>query len=366
MPGDMREDFAAAIEDLSKADTSGAGGAAGGEDRQPAEPLAGREPDTTPRVESKDTIPPAGQQDEKRVDPPEGEKKPDAPEGEKKPDAPAIKAPASWKPEEREAWAALPDVAKAAVIRRERQVDEALRQSTAAREFVGRFVQTIQPYQHFIQAEGSDPLTAVQNMFRTAGVLQSAPPGQKAAEVARMIQHFGVDIALLDQALTAAVQGKQAPAAPQDAIMRHLDQRLQPVMQFIERTQGAQAQSEQALAYEVQTEWETFASKPENEFAEDLRQDMADLMELAARRGVPMDLQAAYTRATLAHPTISKIVQQRKASAEAAQQTAAARRAKEAAASVGSDTPSRETGSSSGGSLREDLVASMGALAGSR
>jgi hypothetical protein len=316
---------------------------------------------TRPAIESKDTLPkdeksPAEEvaKDEKKV---EGEEQPKG----------RTKAPASWKAEEREGWEATPEPAKAAILRREREVDTALRESSAARQFAQQFMDTIAPYRQYIAADNSTPLVAVRNMMQTAAILSGAPPGRRAAEVARMIQHFGIDVNLLDEALAATFSGKQPATDPNEQLLRLVDQRLAPVQQFIQQSQSVQAQQTQQLRDSAATEWGEFSSKPEFEYAEDVREDMADILDLAARRGQTMDLSTAYARATMLHPTISKLIEQKNSAKSAAQQTAAARRAKDAAASLGSSAPSREAGSDEdGGSIREALASSITALANRR
>lgn len=277
--------------------------------------------------------------------------------------APAVskQAPVSWKPEEREQWASMKPEAQSAVIRREREVDAALRTSAEARRFHDEFVKTVQPYEAMIRAENSTPLRAVNELFMTAAALRTAPPGMKAALVADMIMEFGIDLPTLDRTLLARLQGAPAPGHTTDPILEAVDQRLKPVMDFFTQIQGAQQGSIQQLETEVSTTWDEFATNPEYEFANDLKEDIADILELAGRRKQVVSLQDAYKRATLAHPTISKILADRQQANGATQQTAAARRALAAAVSLPSNggAPSRDGEEEGDGSIRSDILSSV-------
>ena len=156
------------------------------------------------------------------------------------------------------------------------------------------------------------PAAAIQNLFQTAAQLRTAPPGQKAQLVADMIMQFGVDLNALDGALTSRLSGRpQQGGHPLDPVMQMIDQRLQPVQQFINTFQQNRQQADQQIEQQAVSSWETFANDAKNEFAWDLKDEIADILELAARRGQVVSLQDAYARATLAHPTISGIVQRR-------------------------------------------------------
>ena len=276
------------------------------------------------------------------------------------PVAPASRAPISWKPEIREEWAKLPPTVQQEVMRREREVDNALRTSAESRKFYDQFVQTVTPFEAILRSENAHPLVAIQELFKTASALRTAPAPDRATLVADMIMRFGVDINLLDEALATRAQNpgaRQAPAAPA------FDPRM--IDQAIEQRESQRQQ--QMIQSQVQSEWDAFAAKPEFEFANDLREEIAGLLEIASRRSQILSLPDAYKRATLLHPTIAGIVQQRQQAEQSAQHTAAARRAKEAAASIGSGAPSRGgEGEEDAGDIRSAITASVRKLSSSR
>lgn len=267
------------------------------------------------------------------------------------------KAPASWKPEEREAWKDLSLTAKAAIQRRERETDVALRTSADARKFTEGFQRAIAPFQQMIASEGSDPVTATYNLMQTAALLRSGPRQDKARYVAEMIKRFDVDIGMLDDFLSSGQTQRNDPASQLEQL---LDQRLKPVTEFIsgvqQRQQHYQTQEQQSAASEL----DAFQNDPANEFVNDVGDIMADILSAHAQAGRVISLQDAYRRATLAHPEVSQIIAKRQVGQSAAQLSAAARRAQNAAASVsGSGAPRGEDQDEDDGSVRSAIAASV-------
>ena len=246
--------------------------------------------------------------------------------------APA-RGPVSWRPDLREKFAKLDPDVQQEVLRRDKEVETALRETSGARQYAAALHQVISPYEAMIRAEGGNAVTAVDSLLKTAYHLRTANPHQKATMVAQMITQHAVDLDLLDNVLSQLVQGKQAQIQ-QDPMMQHVMRELAPIKQFVSGLQQRQGQMFQADSAAVQTEYEAFAADPANEFINDVASDMADFLDVATKQGRKMSLSEAYTRATLAHPTISKVIADRKVSAGAAQRSAATRRARNASASL--------------------------------
>jgi hypothetical protein len=213
--------------------------------------------------------------------------------------------------------------------------------------------------------------------MKTAAALRTGSPAYRAQLVASMIRDFAIPIDVLDQAIVALQQGGPGAGAPGQAphagngfaLQQMLQQQLAPIQQFMQQFQQSQTQTQQAQTQQAAQALEEFAADPANEFIYDVGQEMADLLEMAAKRGQPLSLQDAYRRATLAHPSISQILENRRATQGAAQQTAAARRAKNAAASVSSTSaPLRgdENDDDGKGDLRSDLMSAMRTVSTSR
>lgn len=282
--------------------------------------------------------------------------------------APVGRAPASWKPEEREGWEKMDPRHQAAVSRREREITQTLAQTAGMRNFANEIAQTLNPYMAMIQAEGSTPARAIAEVMKTAAFLRSGPSQGKAAAIADLIQTYGIDVMELDRVLTARRDGNpQGQRQDTSGIQQLLQQQLAPIQEFMTSIQSQRQQAQQRVTQQAQQTLGQFMEDPANEFAEDVREDMADLLELAANRGHTLSLQDAYKRATLAHPTISQIVSRRQAQQSATQQSAAAQRARNASVSPsGSGAPTQSNDGESDGSLRSDIMSSVRTLASSR
>lgn len=267
------------------------------------------------------------------------EAKPDEPPPESRPTA---KAPESWKPIAREHWAKLPADVQQEVVRREREITLTLQQTAQQRKLAEHFTESIRPFEAMIRAENRDPVTAASELFATAAMLRMGSPVQKAQLVANMVKNFGIPV----EALDAALVGEQIPDED-SKLQRLLDQRLAPVNEFITEVKSLKQQRQEKAGSEVMSEIEQFSQNPANEFFDDVREEMADLMEFASKRGRPLTLKQAYDKATALNPEISKVLEQRKAADIA--------KKREAAASLPSSPPPQSGAKPGNGSLRDDL-----------
>lgn len=261
------------------------------------------------------------------------------------------KAPASWSPGNRESWSKLPPNVKQQVMKREREVNVALQGSAEARKMVGRLNETLMPYRDgLINAGINDPMQAVGQALYHESILRTGSLDQKAQMIANLIKNYNVDIAALDGML--AGQGAQ-PSNPNAQLEAMIDQRMGPVNQFLQMQQQQYQQAayqEQAQASQAVDEFSQSA-----EFINDVRNDMADMMDAAAARGQQMTLQEAYTKACAIHPEISQILAQRQQQQQIMGTNNATAQKKAAASSI---TGGRAGGGEGGGdlSLRDQIA----------
>jgi hypothetical protein len=326
---------------------------AGPESADP-EPFALSEPEG--RVEQKEAAPAAGRDAtgkfKKKGD---AEPQPSAPTAEKaspsitpgpksEPKAqPSERAPASWRPDVREHWAALPSEVRAEVARREQEVQRTLQETAEARKFTEQLQNVIRPYEMFIKAENSNPLQAIDNLMATAARLRTGTAPELAQMVAGIVKQFGVGRFgknFIEQLDTALVGEVPASDPVQSQVQQVLQQQLAPVQQFMSQFQQAQAAQQQQAAQAAQGEVESFLAQAE--FANDVREDMADLMEVAQRRGRDLSLQDAYRQACVANPRVRGVLEARAKTKGVQQLTGAAQKARAAAVSV-SGSPALST-----------------------
>jgi predicted DsbA family dithiol-disulfide isomerase len=256
------------------------------------------------------------------------------------------------------------------------QAAQTLAQTAEARNLHTEFNRTVQPFMHEIQQDGVTPLKAVENLMNTAAWLRRGNPAQKAQVVASIIKTYGIDISALDEVLASGQydstvypqgQGQVRQPSYDPAIISAIEQKFAPTMQFVQSLQERMQQSEQQKVQEMTSASEQFLNDPANEFAWDVKDDMADLIEYAAKRGQQMSLQEAYRRATMLHPDISKILEGRRPVQEPL--SPAAIRAKQAAsvspANSGAPIGGNEEDDQSG-DLRSDLRSSIRKVTSSR
>ena len=96
----------------------------------------------------------------------------------------------------------------------------------------------------------------------------------------------------------------------------------------------------------------------QNEFANDVRFEMADLMEMAGRRGDTLDLQGAYEKALLLRPDIQQVINQRTAGQNAVTGNQSIEGKRNAAVSVAGGS-AMQGGVKAPSSMREAIESAM-------
>jgi hypothetical protein len=218
-----------------------------------------------------------------------------------------IKAPQSWKPQVREHWPKLPKDVQLEVQRREKHIENTLRETAEARRLAEEFQNTIRPFEPLIASQNSTPIQAVKNLMTSAAGLTIGTPLQKAQIVTNIIRQYGVDIQALDQLLV----GETPQAGPDPQIQQYLQQQLAPVQQFVAQLQQQKQQYEQTHTQQLQSEIAEFSQTAD--FFEDVREHMADLLEVASRRGQSMSLQQAYDIACRSNPDVAPLYTRKEA-----------------------------------------------------
>lgn len=249
--------------------------------------------------------------------------------------APQDRAPASWRPDVREHWSNLPAEVKAEVARREREMQSTLQETAEARRFSDQLNKVIAPYEAFIRAENSNALQAIDNLMGTAARLRTGTGPELAQLMAGMVKQFGVGRfgQPFIEALDSALAGEIPRVDPQQAqLQQAIQQQLAPVQQFMSQFQQAQIAQQQRAQEQAIGEVSQFIERAE--FGEDVREDMADLLEVAQRRGKELTLADAYRQACLINPRVRSVLQARAKQKGAQQLTGAAQKAKAAAVSV--------------------------------
>jgi hypothetical protein len=218
-------------------------------------------------------------------------------------------APVGWNPELREQWAGLPEGVKKQIHQREQHMAQAMQGTSQARQIAQDFGGISQKYGSVMAAEGfQNPMQAVDTMLQTVTELRMGSPAQKAGRIAELIQAYNIDIGTLDSHLSAQLEGKPVQQQQQmDPNIQHMiDQRMQPMNQMMNQLAGMQQQKEQRGNMAAQQEVQQFAQNAE--FLDDVRHDVADLIDMATKHGRDMPLQEAYDKACAMNPAIANVL----------------------------------------------------------
>lgn len=228
-------------------------------------------------------------------------------------------APLGW---EAELWGGVPEGARDHITAREAEVERVLRNSSEARkshQVIGNMHQT---YGALMASEGwQHPLEAFDNVMQTVSQLKMGSPEQRAQTMANLINHFGVDISSLDNALVGEAPPEEVQQ--QSQMQQMIDQRMAPVNQMMGNLANLQQQKMVESNQQVSQEVEQFGAQAE--FMNVVRGDMADLMDMATQRGQQMTLQDAYDKACQINPQVQQALQQRMAQKQAAASSVAGR-----------------------------------------
>ena len=205
------------------------------------------------------------------------------------------RAPQSWKGDAKKLWEQLPLQVRQEVARRERDINTRLQESAQDRQKVQAITEVLTPHRDRIMASYGSPMNAIGSLLQTEAVLHGGTQMQKAQMVAQIIQNFGIDIRTLDSVLA----GQPAPehVQQQSAIEQLLEQKLAPLQQFIQAQQQREAQTRQKTAEQAAMTVEQMAADPAYPYFQDVREDMADIIELSTRKGIYISLPEAYNKA---------------------------------------------------------------------
>jgi hypothetical protein len=231
------------------------------------------------------------------------------------------RAPSTWKPTARASWEKLDPAIKAEIHRREADFQNGQAQILPDATLGKSMRQVIEPYRALIQAEGGTPESAVGNLFRTAAIFRTGTVQQKYQAIATVAQQYGIDLRYLAQAASEHLgqppaQQQQPYAGQQQGEFR--DPRVDQILaaQNQERLQ-AQAR-EQYQTESTVSRWmneKDATGNPKRPYLGDVINEMSALVPQLRRADPSLThaqaLDAAYERATWAHPEVRQLLTQK-------------------------------------------------------
>lgn len=212
-----------------------------------------------------------------------------------------------------------PDI-MAEFIRRSDEMHRGLDAYREKAQFGDSIQRAIEPFMQNIQSAGVSPDVAIKTLLNADSMLRRGSAEQKIQMFHQLARDYGIDLQ----------QAAQAPQQTFDPMSFQLQQKLQELERWKEeQTLALQSHEQHTLNSEIAR----FAAQPDKVFFEDVRNDMAGLLQA----GMATDLNDAYEKAIYANPAIrAKVLAQQKEQAELQRKAVAQQKAQAAkqAASV--------------------------------
>lgn len=206
-----------------------------------------------------------------------------------------IQTPVSWSPAAKAEFSKLPLVVQEAVAKREMEVSQGFKQYGEKVKQYEAIDKILDPLTPDLQRHGLTKDQYVQRLRAAEVALESNP----VEGLKWLAKSYGVDLAQL------ATGQPQAEVAPEI-------QTLRTKLSELEQWKAQQEQArQQAFASETATAIEQFKSDPKNEFFEQVRPVMGQLVAT----GQAKDLAEAYDKACWLTPEVRQIMQARQADA---------------------------------------------------
>lgn len=221
--------------------------------------------------------------------------------------------PQSWRGDAKKSWGELPLAVRQEVYKRESEVQTVLREGATIKTAMEQLDSVMAPHYGWIQTTQLTPIDVVNNLLNMELTARSGTPQQKVELAAQYLIDYGIDLAALDKTLAARLNGQQ-PARPQ----QNSADLAQLVRQAVaESLSPIYAEREQETNERVQTTLAAFAES--HLYYEDLRSEMADIMEFQVAKGRPISLDQAYKQALSFHPELQQNAQLQEKQQQSAQ-----------------------------------------------
>ena len=231
--------------------------------------------------------------------------------------------PSSWKPAAKAAWAALPEVVKQDIYRRETDFSNTVLNGPLKEtaDFGREVKSVIEPYRMLIEAEGGTPARAIADTMRTAALFRVGTPQQKLQALHQIDKQFGCGLeADFQRAVQAEVtritgghpqvgQPAAQPAIIQDPRYDALEAQFKQVTGALQAQERERSAAQEKSSMEaVQAFWSAKDAQgaPKYPFIDNVLDDMMQRVPLLRRQNPSQDhqtvLQQAYEAAVWANP----------------------------------------------------------------
>lgn len=244
-------------------------------------------------------------------------------------------------------WNDLPPDVREEIVKRDREVHQTFTRFDEERNFGKAVKAVVAPFEPLIRSLGAEPAQAIDYLLKADYQLRMGSPEQKRAMFMKVAQDYGINIG------DAPQQQAQVDSAVETAL-----QRIARLEAELNNANNVRRETEQA---EIAQSIEAFASDPEHVYFEQVKPEMAALLQA----GQAWSLKEAYDKAVWANPETRALhleatrrEEDRKRTAAAREQAEKARRASPSVTGApGSAVPPPMNGSSN--SVEDDVRAAM-------
>lgn len=230
--------------------------------------------------------------------------------------------PSSWSAKGKAEFSKLPAHIQDEVLKRESDFHNGIQQYREKAEIGDRISRIVQPYEPLIRAQGSTSEQTIGHLLNTAYVLNAGTPEQKQQMLYQIAREYNIDT-------NGLTQQDERPD-----YVRQLEQQLNQLQGSI---QSQRQMAQQQTVQEAQSSIEQFRNEtdesgsPKHLYFDDVRDEMADRIDAAARQGRQLSLQDAYDAAIWARPDIREtLMTAKQQEADAKRKQEQARKAREA------------------------------------
>lgn len=209
--------------------------------------------------------------------------------------APVSKAPDHWSAGAKAVWDKLDPVVRAEALKQVEFANKLQSRHAQERKKYEAIDAVLEPQRNMLRASYGDEVHGLKNLFALSDFASKDPRGF----VQWFAQQRGIDL----RGLTQNVQQNAV-----DPTIRALEQQLK---QAVDRINGFEQNQKQTIYSDVDKTFREFAANPENKYLEEVKDDMAFLLEA----GRASDWQTAYNLAVKLNPAVSELVEAEKLAA---------------------------------------------------
>lgn len=193
----------------------------------------------------------------------------------------ALGAPSTWRKDAKEAWAGLPPLVQAEVLKREEDMLKGITGYKAQAEIGQTFEKLVTPHLPALQYHQINPVQLVNDLLGMHHQLLTGTPETKTQLFAKLAEMFNVDPLSAAESYTPAYVDPSIKALQDEINTLKLSRQ--------QEEQAQQAQTSKAIEAEISS----FAADPANIYFDDVIEDMEKLLQ----SGVATDIKTAYTKA---------------------------------------------------------------------